>query len=302
MQAVQVSTNQNRAEIPWRAYVALAIGIVCIALSAIWVKWAAVPGPVSAFYRMLIPAVILVPWWFAKRPKHLPKQATRLSLLGGVFFAFDLALWNTAILLTSAANSTLFANNAPLWVGLGAWLIFRERLPQRFWWGMAIALIGVVVIMGENLQQLTISRGDLLAISAGGFYAAYLLTTQRARAELDTLTFMTLGIVVSVVILGLLCLIGGFSIIGFSAKTWWSLLGLGLVSHLGGWLAINYALGHIKAATASVSLLGQPVLTALISIPLLNEPLQIFQIIGGSLVIGGIWLVNTQKEAADNKV
>jgi drug/metabolite transporter (DMT)-like permease len=151
------------------------------------------------------------------------------------------------------------------------------------------------VIMGENLQQLTISQGDLLAISAGGFYAAYLLTTQRARAELDTLTFMTLGIVVSVVILGLMCLIGGYSILGFSSQTWWSLLGLGLVSHLGGWLAINYALGHIKAATASVSLLGQPVLTAIISIPLLNEPLQIFQIIGGSLVIGGVWLVNTQK-------
>jgi drug/metabolite transporter (DMT)-like permease len=67
---------------------------------------------------------------------------------------------------------------------------------------------------------------------------------------------------------------------------------MGLVSHLGGYLAINYALGHMRATSVSVSLLSQPVITALLSIPLLGESLSVQQIIGGALVLGGIYLVN----------
>ena len=284
---------ERPAATPWRAYLALVVGIVCIALSAIWVKWAGVPGPTSAFYRVAIAAVVLVPVWLGRRPARLPRTATWLALLGGVFFAVDLLLWNTSILLTSAANSTLLANNAPLWVGLGSLVIFRERLSRLFWWGMALSLIGVALILGGDiLRHPHFSLGDLLAIAAGMFYAAYLLTTQRARAQLDTLSFMTIGIVVSVVVTLATCFAFGSPLAGFSRDTWLSLLGLGLVSHLGGWLAINYALGHIRATVASVSLLGQPVLTALFSLPLLGEHLSVEQIAGGALVLGGIWVVN----------
>ena len=300
MQAEQIERIERieqHVQVPWRAYLALAVGIVCIALSAIWVKWANVPGPTSAFYRVLIAAVVLVPVWLTRRPAHLPRNATLLALLGGVFFALDLLLWNTSILLTSAANSTLLANNAPLWVGLGSLLFFRERLPRTFWWGMALALVGVGLILGGDMvRHPKLGLGDGLAMSAGMFYAAYLLTTQRARTQLDTLTFMTLGVVVSVVVLLVMCLGFGSPLAGFSRDTWLALLGLGLVSHLAGWLTINYALGHIRASVASVSLLGQPVLTALISIPLLNEVLSIEQIIGGALVLGGIWVVHRRKK------
>jgi len=288
---------ERPAAVPWRAYAALAVGIVFIALSAIWVKWAAVPGPTSAFYRVAIAAAVLVPVWLVRRPARAQRfparTATWLALLGGVFFALDLLLWNTSILLTSAANSTLLANNAPLWVGLGSLFIFRERLSKLFWWGMALSLAGVALILGGDiLRHPELGLGDLLAISAGMFYAAYLLTTQRARAQLDTLTFMTLGIAVGVAVTLAMCLAFGTPLAGFSRDTWLSLLGLGLISHLGGWLAINYALGHIRASAASVSLLGQPVLTALFSIPLLGESLSAEQIIGGALVLGGIWVVN----------
>lgn len=293
---------ERPAATPWRAYVALAVGIVCIALSAIWVKWAGVPGPTSAFYRVAIAAAVLVPAWLVRRRASSARSGSSrtaiwLALLGGVFFALDLLLWNTSILLTSAANSTLLANNAPLWVGLGSLFIFRERLSRLFWWGMALSLVGVALILGGDiLRHPNLGLGDLLAITAGMFYAAYLLTTQRARAELDTLSFMTIGIVVSVAVTLAMCFVFSTPLAGFSGASWLSLLGLGLVSHLGGWLAINYALGHIRASVASVSLLGQPVLTALFSIPLLGEGLSIEQIAGGALVLVGVWVVNRRTE------
>lgn len=280
---------------PWQAYVALGLGVVCIALSALWVKWANIPGPSSAFYRMLIPMVVLVPWWLARRSKDKPleRRPTAQALAGGVFFALDIIVWNSAILLTSAANATLLANNAPLWVGLGALILLRERLPRAFWPSMAISLIGILLVLGGDLlRHPDLGLGDGLALLASVFYAGYLLVTQQARVRMDTLTFMTLSTVAGVVLLLVVCLALGSPLTGFSTDTWLALVGLGLVSHLGGWLAINYALGHISASLASVSLLGQPVLTALLAIPLFGEYLRWEQIVGGALVLFGIWLVN----------
>lgn len=79
---------------------------------------------------------------------------------------------------------------------------------------------------------------------------------------------------------------------GYPIETWLALMGLALITHVGGWLAIGYALGHIRASIVSVTLLGQPVLTALFSIPLLGEDLFPLQIVGGLLVLGGIYIVN----------
>jgi drug/metabolite transporter (DMT)-like permease len=275
------------------AYLALLIGVFCIGFSAIFVKFADLPGPVSAFYRVLIAAAVMLPWRIAQR-NALPKtDLLRLIALGGIFFALDLWLWNTSILLTTAAKATLLANNAPLWIGLGSLIIFREKLPVGFYLGLMIAMVGMAIIVGVDAwRAFHFNAGDLLAISASLFYAAYLLTTQKARTFVDTLTFNSVYMTAAALILLPINVLGGYSLIGFSTQSWLALLGLGLISQLGGWLAINYALGHLRAAHVSVSLLGQAVVTALLGIPLLGEGLTWNQVIGGVLVLSGIYLVN----------
>jgi drug/metabolite transporter (DMT)-like permease len=274
-------------------YLALAAGIFCIGFSAIFVKLAGVPGGVSAFYRVLFAEAVMGVWWLA-RPREIPaRPELRLILGGGVFFALDLALWNTSLLLTSAATATLLANNAPLWVGLGAMLFFHERLSPQYWIGLFLALAGMAVILGvEAWAGLRFNLGDLLAVSASFFYAAYLLTTQHARQRVDTRTFMTLSMASSLLLLLALNLVTGAPLTGYPPGAWAALLALGLVSQLGGWLAINYALGRLRAAPVSVTLLGQVLVTALFSILLLGETLSAEQVLGGALVLGGIILVN----------
>jgi len=61
-------------------------------------------------------------------------------------------------------------------------------------------------------------------------------------------------------------------------------------SQAGGWLLINYALGDLPASTAVIVLLGQPVVTGLLSIPLLGELLTPRQVLGGLVVLPGIYL------------
>lgn len=278
------------------AYVALSIGVVCIGFSAIFVKIAGAPGVVSAFYRALIAGIVIVPWGILRRAKRPSPKETILIVAGGIFFALDLALWNTSLLLTSAATATLLANNAPLWVGLSALLLFREHLSFRYWCGLILSIAGMAILVGAtSWSGLQLNVGDLLALAASGFYAAYILITQRARAHVDTLTFMTISLLSTIPVLLILNLVMRTALTGYAAKTWLALIGLGLVSHMGGWLAINYALGHLRAAPVSVTLLGQVIVTALLSIPVLGEALSIHQIVGGTVVLSGIYLANQRK-------
>jgi len=284
---------------PLFAYLALVVGVFCIGLSAIFVKFANVAGPVSAFYRVLIAGLVLVPWWLVRKTKRPATRDILFIFAGGAFFAFDLALWNTSLLLTSAATATLLANAAPLWVGMGTLLIFRERLSRKYWLGLFISLLGMSLVMGTDAwRSLQFNAGDLMALGASVFYAGYLLTTQRIRSRVDTQTFMTFSVIANIVVLFLLNLTMGTKLVGYSKSTWITLLGLGIISHLCGWLAINYALGHLKAAPVSVTLLGQTIVTTILAIPLLGEYLNIHQIIGGLAVLIGIYIVNTRQRPA----
>ena len=123
-----------------RAYAALALAVGGVTWSAIFVRWAGTPGPVSAFYRVLIAAAVLIPWRLAVTPKARAVPADRrrarwTAVAGGVFFALDLALWNTAVMHTQAAVASLLGNLTPVFVGLLSWIVLARRPHRPFWIG-----------------------------------------------------------------------------------------------------------------------------------------------------------------------
>jgi len=285
------------------AALALAAGIVCIGFSAIFVRLAGVPGPVSAFYRVLIAGAVVVPWWLLKSRAMPRARDLRLVALAGVFFGIDLGLWNTSIMYTSAATATLLANNSPIWVGLASFLLFRERLPWRYWLGLAVALAGMMQLVGfAAIRGLRPGFGPLMAIAASVFYAAFILTTHRARGRIDLLAVTGVSTLSSVLTLLVINLVLGTTLTGYPPRAWVALAALGLISQLGGWLAINYALGHLPAAPVSVCLLAQAVVTALLAMPILGEYMKLNQIVGGALVLAGIYLVVLRNRTVQENV
>jgi drug/metabolite transporter (DMT)-like permease len=279
-----------------------------IAWSAIFIRWAAVPGTSSAFYRVFIASLVLVPWRLATlrraspRPQTLRAAASRRSIVfalaGGVFFGLDLALYNSSVMRTTATLATLFGNNSPIFVGIGSWLLFGRRPGRRFWGGLLLALAGCVTVMIASLSAHGRGSGDLvgnfMSLGAAFFFAGYLLLTERVREEMDTLTFSALAIVGSVATLFIICLLAGAPLAGFTARTWAALFGLGLISQLGAYLGLAYALGHLPATITAVSLLAQVPLTALLAVPLLGEKLTTPYLIGGTVVMLGIYMVTSQ--------
>jgi drug/metabolite transporter (DMT)-like permease len=279
------------------AYLALGVAVLCLGMSAIFVKWADVAGPVAAVYRVGVATILLAaPFAWGRRrgaEAPMPRRVVILAVLSGVWFAADLGFWSEAVLYTSAANSTLLGNLAPLWVALGALILWKVRLRRIFWGGLALALAGGVIVVSQDLRAgANFGYGDGLAVLASVFYASYMLNTQHSRRSLGTLSFMWLSVLGSTVVLLATCLALGLPLWGFSTPTYAALIGAGLISQVGGYLAINYALGHLPAPLVSVTLLGQPVVTALLAVPLLAEGLSLEQAVGGIIVLAGIYLAN----------
>ena len=173
------------------AYLALGTGIFALSFSAMFVRWANAPGPVTAFYRLFFSIFLLLPF-FVPRVKANPAIKSRsivFPLLAGVFTACDLGLWTASLSYTTAANATLLGNTAPLWVALGAWLILKQKLTPAFWRGLVITLLGAVLIMGTDfLLHPRLGIGDAMAVSTGIFYGGYFLFTERSRAHFDPIS------------------------------------------------------------------------------------------------------------------
>ena len=276
-------------------YLVLTFGVLSIAFSPILVRWSNAPGAISSFYRMAIAAGILVIPFALRLKRRLPFKpgALGLAILGGVLFAADIGLWSEGIMLSGATNPTLMGNTAPIWVGLGASIFLKERLNRRFWLGLVIALSGALIILGlDSLEGLRLGMGTLLGLLAGGFYAAYILITQRAREKLDALSYFWVATASATVSLWLIGNALGYSFLGYPNRAVISFLGLGIVVQVMGWLAISYALGYLPATLVSPSLLGQPVLAAGLAYFLLGERFTSGQVIGGIAVLIGILVVH----------
>jgi drug/metabolite transporter (DMT)-like permease len=295
---------------PLLPYAALGIGILSLSLSAMFIRWATAPGPITGFYRIFFAVILLAPFFLWRSAKKCAVNSKNIifPILGGIASGCDLGLWSTSLSYTTASNATLIGNTAPLWVALAGLLIFRERLQRDFWIGLILTMSGAVLIMGSDfILHPRFGLGDLMALGTSCFYAGYFLATERGRKFLDPLTYtwlMGLSAAITLFIINLL-LKNAFT--GYSTSTWLIFLSSAIVSQVIGYLSMTYALGHLPASIVSPTMIGQPVLTTLLAIPLLGEIPFPIQIVGGIIALTGIYLVNqahskTSKNCSPNSL
>jgi len=278
-----------------KAYVALFTGLLIIGFSAILIKSAEAPGMVTAFYRVGIASLVLLIPFLSQLKKVilLPPKAILMAILGGIAFGIDTGLWSMSIELSNATIPTLMANLAPVWVGIGATFIFKEKQKRAFWIGLAITLLGTFIMVYHSLYVNDgLFAGISLGIIAGLFYGIYHLFTQKGRALMSTLHYLSISTITASITVGIIILCTSYSFTGYNQTTWLIWLAYAIGVHVGGWTLINYSQGHLKATTVSPTLLGQPVITAIAAFIILGESLTAWQIIGGVVVFAGIYIVN----------
>ncbi len=284
--------RNNRKIFP---YLMLFVGVISIGLSAIFVKNANLQGTVSSFYRYFFALLCILPIQIYRGFKNINYKYLIFIVVGGLFFATDLMLWNTSLILIPATTATILANNAPIWVGIGTMIFFKKKLSSKYWIGVFASMIGIFLTIGiKSILQLQVNIGVIFAIVAGVFYAGYLLITQKSRTQIDTFTFMTITVLIGTIYTLLVNIFLGTKLLGHTNFVWLNLIGLGIISHFVGWVAINYSLGHLPASNVSVTLLGQVLVTTFLAFFIFGEKLQLLQYIGCLILMTGIYIANSE--------
>ncbi|HAL82277.1 MAG TPA: EamA family transporter [Mucilaginibacter sp.] len=269
--------------------VSLVIGILCISFSPIFVKIAGV-SPISAtFYRIFIAWLCLAPYCIANGKLKIGRKELMIAIAGGIVFGADIAIWNISLATISATVSTLLGNLAPVWVGFLSFLLFKRRSGRLFWLGTALAIAGMVVLVGyKNVIALKFSTGIVMAVLSSVLYAVYILITKGILRKTDTLTFMFYNMLAASVFMLAICGLQHDNMVAFPAKAWLCFLGMGLICQLTGWITINHALRFLESTKVSISLLSQTVIAGFLAIIILGERLGMNEITGSAIVLAGI--------------
>lgn len=284
------------------AFAALIAGALAIALSGIFVKLSEAGPAATGFYRMgfafplylgwmwLSPALLPAPGDTA--PKSAPNGRDFAWLVAaGVFFALDVATYNWSLQFTAVANATLISNLCSVVVTIGAWLLFGEQITRTFIIGLVLALAGISVLMGDSLRLSPDQvLGDGIALGTALVYGAYLLTVARLRGRFSVVTIMAWTAGISTFLLLPMAVVGGEVLVPVTMTGWLVVIGFALWSQIGGQGLIAYALAHLPASFAAVSLLIQPVGAALLAWIILGEVLGWWQALGGVIVLTGIYI------------
>jgi len=280
------------------AIAALLLGAAAIAFAPIFVRLSDTSPTASAFWRVALATLPLWLWVLAaERKRHISGAAAaplpwKALVLAGFFFAGDLAVWHVSIRYTSVANSTLEANFAPLFVTLGAWLLFRQRVSRLFVVALCVTLGGgALLIGGTNVSGNDKALiGDALGVLTAVFYAGYFLALKSATSSASPARIMAINTTIDAALLLPYALFTADVLLPQNINGWLVLAGLALIPHVAGQSLIAYGFTHLPASFSSVSLLLQPVLAAIYAWVLLGEGMGPVQMAGGVVVLLGIYL------------
>lgn len=215
----------------------------------------------------------------------------RLLLLASVIFAASTGLWQAAAVETSIANATLLNNMHPIYVALAAWLMFGETVGRMFFLGLALALVGMLILVPVGLSGMgSANMGDLYGLLSGLTFGGWILCLRGlGRRFATSVTHVTHLAIASVALLAASLTLGE-PLWPPTAVGWLVLVAFALTANVIGQSAFTYAAGRVPAALSSLSMLMIPVGATLFAWLLFDETLSPLQLFAAALVLSGIIL------------
>ncbi|HBX54103.1 DMT family transporter [Pseudomonas sp. UBA2684] len=265
-----------------------------------------IPPFALAFWRWSLALLLVLP--FVARPlwRHradLLRAGWRLPLIAGLGIAGYNSLLYSAAQTTAAINITLVNTCIPLMTFIGAGLLLGEWPARRTWWGMALAVLGLLVLITQGqwstLANLSFNRGDLIMLLAVTDWALYTVLLRRWASYLMPIPplamlgiFMLLGVPL-ILPLYLFELAAGAQLV-VTPATLGAIAYTAVFASLVAYLGWNHGVKILGAAKASMANYLMPVFTAILGWLLLDEGLQLFHWLGGALIFAGL-LLATQR-------
>lgn len=244
---------------------------------------------ISMFSILFVGIAILRPSLLRVKRKDLPW----LVAMGAISIGFFHVLWNTAVLLNGASVSTVIQCNAPIFVTVMAWIIFKEALTMRKVIAIALAVIGTVLISGI-LSMSTIqvsSSGLVIALCSAIFYGSFSLLGKKLTDDYNPWTVLLF--IFGFASLTLLPFqLFNPSPFPYQAPALFYFTGLILIATVSGFAIYTTALAHMQASIAAITATSEVVFAAVLAYFILGERMDAWQILGAFLIVSGVILVS----------
>jgi drug/metabolite transporter (DMT)-like permease len=272
----------------------VATKVVLIEVSPVTVVW----------LRFGIGILILSGTVYARKQLQFPpsKDLAYFALLGFLGITFHQWLQSTGLLTAKATTTAWIVATTPIFITILGWLILSERLKWEAVGGILTGAFGVILVVTKgNLVSLTIGQfgdpGDLLILISAPNWAVFSVLSRKGLK-----THPAARMILYVMIFGWL----GTTVQFFAGP------GINELRHLSlnGWIAVTFlgiaasglayvfwfdGLEKIQASQVGVFLYLEPLVTMLIASALLGEHIQGITLIGGLIILTGVWLVNRSR-------
>jgi drug/metabolite transporter (DMT)-like permease len=251
-------------------------------------------------------ALIVTGTW--RQWRLLDRRGALLAIGAGVMLAIHFWAWNASVSMTSVAASVVLVNMQPVIVALLSVFWLREPPSGRQWGGIAVAMVGAVVVAlpelsaPDNAVSTRTLTGDLLALAGAATGACYFVAGRRLRATLDLWPYV--GLVYGVCFLVLLIFAGAVHapILGQPRREIEIFAALAIGPMLLGHTGFNWALRYMPAYVVNLALLGEPVGATLLAaaLPGIREVPSAATLVGGALILTGVYVAARRITSAPN--
>lgn len=286
---------------PFMRYLILLFGVFACATSVLFIRSSTTDPVLLSAYRLILGAAFLTPAYRRAARVH-PDFRLRWKApevwLPALLLASHFISWIYGARLTPAANATLLVNMTPVMMPVLLWMIVREMISLPEGVGSFIAIAGVSILVGSDLQ-FSGERvlGDLVCFGSMILYAAYLAFARRNRA----IPSIYLYVVPLYAMAGVICLAVGTLQWGFNREMcligpdlsaeFIAIFGLALVPTVVGHSLVNWAFKHIRPQAVSTINLAQAIFASLMAAVLFREFPGPELYIAAALILGGTLIV-----------
>jgi drug/metabolite transporter (DMT)-like permease len=285
-----------------KPYIALASAIVAVSFASIFIlSIETVPPLTIAFYRLFFTTLLIVPLiLFRKKTRQELLSITRstyfIMIIIGLILAAHFALWITSLTKTSVASSVILVTAHPIIVAPISYYFLKERLSLLNILGVTVSISGVIILVGGNYGLPTMGldtlEGNILAMLGGVAAGLYILGGRLVRKNVTVASYAFIVYAVGTVTLFFLCILFNEPVYIHNIQDIEIILLMAVISGIFGHTLYNWSLEFVRASVASVFLLGEPIGSSLLAyvIPWLNQQPSLYTIIGGGIILSGIYL------------
>jgi drug/metabolite transporter (DMT)-like permease len=279
----------------------LVIGMCAISFAPILVRYSDADVSIQGMYRMLFTVLLMLPFG-RKQLRTLGSISGKdwlLLVLAGIFLALHFFLWMASLNYTSIASSTIILALEPVFVMVGAYFIFKDRISKIAIIGLVIALIGTCFVSsGDMALSGSAFTGDLLSFFGMLAVVINMLIAKRILTRVPSYLYSLIVFAVAAVLFASYNITMGIPFFEYPDKEWLVFLLLAIVPTVFGHLIFNWLLQYMKTTTVSMSVLAEPVGASILGIFIFGEMINGFQLAGGALIIVGLLLYLRSEQAA----